>query len=248
MTTLVIRRFLRITRPAAWAASTAVARALRSEGVGLVVFFDGLGLLVFEGIERFADFGFFLPPFLQALFVFLICLLVGQGLYEAVAQLGLRLPQFVWSLIVGVAIRNIGESTGWIRIRRRATEVIGAMSLWLFLAMALMSLQIWELAALAGPLLVIVAAQTGFMTLFAILVTFRVMGGNYEAAVLAGGHCGFGMGATPTAIANMEAVTGRHGPAPEAMIVVPMVGAFFIDLLNTGVITGFLALPLFGFG
>ena len=185
---------------------------------------------------------------LQALFVFLLCLLVGQALFEVVARLGLRLPQFVWSLLVGVVIRNLAELTGWIRIRRKATEVIGAMSLWLFLAMALMGLQLWELAALAGPLLAIVAAQTLLMTVFAILVTFRVMGGTYDAAVLASGHCGFGMGATPTAIANMEAVTGRHGAAPEAMIIVPMVGAFFVDLLNTGIITGYLSLPVFGFG
>ena len=102
-----------------------------------------------------------------------------------------------------------------------------------------------ELAALALPLLVVLASQTGLMLLYARLVTFRVMGGNYDAAVMAAGHCGFGLGATPTAIANMQAVTDRHGPSHLAFLVVPMVGAFFIDIANASVIKLYLALPFF---
>ena len=104
-----------------------------------------------------------------------------------------------------------------------------------------------ELASLAGPLLAILAAQTLATALFAAFVTFRLMGGDYDAAVISGGHCGFGMGATPTAVANMEAVTARYGPSPTAFIVIPLTGAFFIDLVNALVLGGYLALPLFGF-
>jgi ESS family glutamate:Na+ symporter len=124
--------------------------------------------------------------------------------------------------------------------------MLGTISLSVFLAMALMSLRLWELLSLAGPLLVILLIQTGGMMLFASLVTFRFMGSNYDSAIIAGGHCGFGMGATPTAVANMEALTRRYGPSQEAFLVVPLMGAFFIDFLNALVIQGYLALPIFG--
>ena len=110
-------------------------------------------------------------------------------------------------------------------------------------AVALMSLKLWDLASLALPIFILLAAQTVAMALYAIFVTFRVMGSNYDAAVLAAGHCGFGLGATPTAIANMQAITQRFGPSHMAFLVVPMVGAFFIDIINAVVIKLFLALP-----
>ena len=106
-----------------------------------------------------------------------------------------------------------------------------------------MSLKLWQLAALALPMIVLLSAQTLAMALYAYFVTFRVMGRNYDAAVLAAGHCGFGLGATPTAIANMQAITQRFGPSHLAFLVVPMVGAFFIDILNAVIIKLFLALP-----
>ena len=108
-----------------------------------------------------------------------------------------------------------------------------------------MGLRLWELAALALPLLVLLACQSVLMLLYARFITFRAMGGNYDAAVMAAGHCGFGLGATPTAIANMQAVTDRHGPSHLAFLVVPMVGAFFIDIANASVIKFYLALPFF---
>jgi ESS family glutamate:Na+ symporter len=110
-----------------------------------------------------------------------------------------------------------------------------------------MELKLWELLDLAGPLLALLAVQTLVVGLFAAFVTFRALGRTYDAAVMAAGHCGFGMGATPTAIANMQAVTARYGPSPQAFIVVPMIGAFFIDLINALVIQGFLMLPIHGF-
>jgi ESS family glutamate:Na+ symporter len=125
--------------------------------------------------------------------------------------------------------------------------MLGSISLSILLAMALMSLRLWELLSLAGPLLVILLIQTAGMALFASFVTFRFMGANYDAAIIAGGHCGFGLGATPTAVANMEALTRRFGPSPQAFLVVPLMGAFFIDFLNALVIQGYLALPIFGY-
>jgi ESS family glutamate:Na+ symporter len=126
-----------------------------------------------------------------------------------------------------------------------AVALLGNVSLALFLAMALMTLRLWDLAALALPVISLLAAQTVLMVLYASFVTFRVMGRNYDAVVLAAGHCGFGLGATPTAIANMQAVTNRFGHSHVAFLVVPMVGAFFIDIANAIVIKGYLALPLF---
>ncbi|MGL5291463.1 MAG: sodium/glutamate symporter, partial [Vibrionaceae bacterium] len=125
----------------------------------------------------------------------------------------------------------------------RQISLFGNVSLSLFLAMALMSLKLWDLARLALPIFILLLMQTVAMALYAIFVTFPVMGKNYDAAVLAAGHCGFGLGATPTAIANMQAVTHHFGPSHLAFLVVPMVGAFFIDIINAIAIKLFLALP-----
>lgn len=127
-----------------------------------------------------------------------------------------ELPTFVWALGGGVILRNILESVLKVDIFDRAIDVFGNASLSLYLAMALLSLKLWQLADLAGPLVVILGAQTLTMALYAAFVTFRVMGKNYDAAVLAAGHCGFGMGATPTAVANMQAITNMYGPSHKA--------------------------------
>ena len=108
--------------------------------------------------------------------------------------------------------------------------------------MALMSLRLWELLDLALPLMIILTAQVAMMAAFAYFLTFRFMGRDYDAAVMAGGHCGFGLGATPNAVANMTAITERFGPAPRAFLVIPLVGAFFIDFTNGLIITAFLNL------
>lgn len=147
-----------------------------------------------------------------------------------------ELPTFVWALGGGVILRNILESVLKVDIFDRAIDVFGNASLSLYLAMALLSLKLWQLADLAGPLVVILGAQTLTMALYAAFVTFRVMGENYDAAVLAAGHCGFGMGATPTAVANMQAITNMYGPSHKAFLIVPLCGAFFVDLINATVI------------
>ncbi|WP_336929860.1 sodium/glutamate symporter [Acinetobacter tandoii] len=147
-----------------------------------------------------------------------------------------ELPTFVWTLGGGVILRNILESVFKVNIFDRAIDVFGNASLSLYLAMALLSLKLWQLADLAGPLVVILGAQTITMALYAAFVTFRVMGKNYDAAVLSAGHCGFGMGATPTAVANMQAITNMYGASHKAFLIVPLCGAFFVDLINATVI------------
>jgi ESS family glutamate:Na+ symporter len=184
--------------------------------------------------------------FIETLALIAVSLLAGNLLNGMLRETAFELPTFVCVLFVGVILRNGLSAFGLYRVFEREVSVLGNVSLSLFLAIALMSLKLWDLAALALPIFIILAAQTLVMALFAIFVTFRIMGSNYDAAVLAAGHCGFGLGATPTAIANMQAVTQRYGPSQIAFLVVPMVGAFFIDIVNVIVIKLYLALPFFG--
>lgn len=184
---------------------------------------------------------------LETLFLVILCLAGGEFLAALFGDSAITLPSFIWALLTGVVLRNFCEITGLHKINEQTLDMLSTLSLFLFLAMAFMSLRLWELLDLAGPLLVILGAQTIAMILYALFVTFRIMGRNYDAAIMAGGHCGFAMGATPTAVANMEAITSRYGPSPKAFLIIPMVGAFFIDLTNTMVIQGFLSLPVFGF-
>jgi len=183
--------------------------------------------------------------FVETLALIAISLLAGNLLNGLLQGTAFELPAFVCVLFVGVVLRNGLAALGLYQVFEREVSVLGNVSLSLFLAIALMSLKLWDLAALALPIFIILAMQALVMALFAIFVTFRVMGSNYDAAVLAAGHCGFGLGATPTAIANMQAVTQRYGPSQIAFLVVPMVGAFFIDIINVIVIKLYLALPLF---
>lgn len=172
-----------------------------------------------------------------------ICLKGGEMISLYLKGGALELPVFVCVLFTGVLLRNLLSLLKWHEVSDREVSLLGNVSLSLFLAMALMSLKLWDLASLALPIFVLLAVQTVAMALYAVFVTFRVMGSNYDAAVLAAGHCGFGLGATPTAIANMQAITQRFGPSHMAFLVVPMVGAFFIDIINAMVIKLFLALP-----
>ncbi len=183
--------------------------------------------------------------FVETLALIAVSLLAGNLLNGVLQGTAFELPTFVCVLFVGVVLRNGLSALGLYQVFEREVSVLGNVSLSLFLAIALMSLKLWDLAALALPIFIILAVQALVMALFAIFVTFRVMGSNYDAAVLAAGHCGFGLGATPTAIANMQAVTQRYGPSQIAFLVVPMVGAFFIDIINVIVIKLYLALPLF---
>jgi len=169
---------------------------------------------------------------LETMLLVAVPMALGQVLYRWSLAQGFSLPGFVWSLFLGIVLLNGFEFTGLYKVKAKAVDTIGTVSLSLFLAMALMSLRLWELVNLAGPLLAVLLAQLALVLLFAYYVTFRVMGCDFDAAVMAAGQCGFGMGATPTAVANMEAVVAHHGPAPVAFLVVPLVGAFFIDITN----------------
>lgn len=174
-------------------------------------------------------------------------LLSGRLNGVMMATVGGTLPAYIGAMIVAALIRNLDEGAGALRkgrkvlaIEQRVVDDLGTISLSLFLSMALMSLKLWELLDLAIPMLVILVTQVTMMAAFAYFITYRVMGRDYDAAVMAGGHCGFGLGATPNAVANMESIVERFGAAPRAFLVVPMVGAFFIDFTNSLIITGYM--------
>lgn len=179
----------------------------------------------------------------ETLTLFAVCLAFSAIMTNVAKGTWIELPQFVWALGGGVVLRNVLVNAFNVNMFDRAIDVFGNAALSLFLAMALLSLKLWELAGLAGPVLIILAVQTVVMVLYSTFVTFKVMGANYDATVLAAGHCGFGMGATPTAIANMQVITDKYGPSHKAFLIVPMVGAFFIDIINLFILQGFLSIP-----
>lgn len=164
---------------------------------------------------------------------------VGTLLVNWLKSMGMTLPAYLGPMLVAALIRNLIDWRNW-QLPMRQFEVVGHVSLAFFLAMALMSMKLWELAQVAGPLLVILLAQTAVIFAYAYWVTFRVMGSDYDAAVMAAGHCGFGMGATPNAMANMQAFTSTNGQSIKAFFVIPMVGSLFIDFFNAVVITTFM--------
>lgn len=174
-----------------------------------------------------------------------IAMIAGYVLNEALSEAGLKLPLFVSCMIVGILMTNtvprLVKSISW-PAGSTALAVVSDFSLGLFIAMSLMGMQLWAVADLAGPLSIILIAQVIMTTCFILFVVFPVMGRGYLAAVLSAGFTGFSMGATPTAIANMSAVAKTHGPAPTAFLIVPLVGAFFVDIANAFLIQFFLSL------
>lgn len=177
---------------------------------------------------------------IETLALFAACLAFGEFMSSITKNTSVQLPTFVWCLGGGVVIRNVLDYIFGFKVFDRAIDVFGNASLSIYLAIALLSLKLWELSDLASSLMVILAAQTVVMALYAAFVTFRIMGKNYDASVLAAGHCGFGMGATPTAVANMQAITNQYGPSHKAFLIVPLVGAFFIDIINAFLIQAFI--------
>jgi ESS family glutamate:Na+ symporter len=184
---------------------------------------------------------------IETVLLIMVCLALGGLLAAFVKIPGITLPTFVWCLFVGIILRNLFSLTGIYKVDADTIELLGTVSLSLFLAMALMALRLWELVSLALPILIILVLQAVAMILFAVLVTFTVMGRNYDAAVLAAGHIGFALGATSTAIANMQAITNRYGHSRLAFLLVPVTGAFLVDITNALLLQGFLTLPWFGF-
>ncbi|HAS6245359.1 TPA: sodium/glutamate symporter [Vibrio vulnificus] len=181
---------------------------------------------------------------IESLALMFLCVIGARYLSQWVNQLDiawLMIPDFVYALLLGVFVTNFLELTKVRKLDLETVDMLGTVSLSLFLAMALMSLKLWNIFDLALPFLFILSIQSLVMVLFSYFVTFKVMGRNYDSAVIASGHCGFGLGATPTAVMNMGSIVNRFGPSPQAFLVVPIVGAFFIDLVNMLILQGFIA-------
>jgi ESS family glutamate:Na+ symporter len=172
----------------------------------------------------------------------LVAMAVGSWIGAGFTAAGLTLPAYIGAMLAAAALRNLDDVTGWIRLPHRLLDDLGNAALALFIAMALMTLRLWEIANLALPLAVILAAQVSLIALLCFWPTFRLMGRDYDAAVMSSGFCGFMLGTTANAMANMGVLTEKYGPAPRAYLVVPMVGAFFIDFTNAVIITAFLNL------
>jgi ESS family glutamate:Na+ symporter len=178
---------------------------------------------------------------LKSVVIILVAMWVGSWVSQWFASLGITLPAYIGAMFVAAIIRNFDDLTGWLELDQKVIDDIGHVALNLFLVIALMTLRLWELAGLFLPMLVILLAQVVLVGLGA-MVVFRLMGKDYEAAVMSAGYCGFALGTTANAMANMKAIVERYGRAPRAFLVVPIVGAFFIDFTNALIITVFLNL------
>ncbi len=177
---------------------------------------------------------------LKTVVVVLVAMWMGSWISAAISATGLTLPGYIGAMLAAALIRNIDDVTGWIGLSHSAVDVLGAVSLSLFLVMALMTLDLTQLSGLALPLIVILMVQLTLVAAFSIWPIFGLMGRDYEAAVTTGGVIGFALGTTANAMAVMRTLVERFGAAPRAFLVAPLVGAFFIDFTNALVITGFL--------
>jgi ESS family glutamate:Na+ symporter len=220
--TLLIDRFkLRST-----AGRTATATVVATE---VTVGDDAAAAGAEESAETFAV--------LKNVVMILVAMWAGSWVSRGFSMLDITLPAYIGAMLVAAVLRNIDDATGWLGLSTRIIDVIGAVALSLFLVLALMTLKLWELAALAMPLVVSVILQVVLVALAARWLVFRFMGRDYDAAVMSGGFIGFMLGTTANAMAVMSTLAERHGPAPRAFLVAPMVGAFFIDFTNAIIIT-----------
>lgn len=173
-----------------------------------------------------------------------ICVSAGDVVNQWLQTKGLGLPGFLTALFVGIVLTNSLDLFQK-DLNSNAIQLCGDISLELFLSMSLMSMQLWTLASGIGPLLTVVLVQMTVMALIAYHIVFRLMGKNYDAAVMSGGFIGLGLGATPVAMANMDAIVKKYGPSPQAFLVIPLLGAFFIDIANAMILRLFLSLPIY---
>jgi ESS family glutamate:Na+ symporter len=192
---------------------------------------------ILNDLRLLAGFG---RRFLLHLLLLLACIKAGAWVSYFIQRTGITFPVYMGAMLLGVGTRNLLDLAGWQWVDSDIIDTLASVSLGVFLTIALMGLNLIELANAALPMLIILAVQVGVVALYARWVTFRLMGGDFEAAVMAGGHCGFGLGATPNAVANMKALVESFGPAPRAFLVIPVVGAFLIDFVNAVNITFFL--------
>lgn len=176
---------------------------------------------------------------LQSVVLILVAMWLGGYLSAWFNSLGIKLPVYIGAMLVAAVIRNLDDVTGRFHVQQRVIDDVGNVALSLFICMALMTLKLWEIANLALPMMAILAAQVALIALICFWPIFPMMGKDYESAVMSGGFCGFMLGTTANAMANMRSLVERYGPAPRAFLVVPMVGAFFIDFTNALLITAF---------
>lgn len=169
---------------------------------------------------------------LRAVGVILAAMWAGGWVSAGFNALNVTLPAYIGTMIVAAVMRNLDDVTGWLGLSQEVLDDVGNVALSFFLVLALMTLELWKLAAVALPLAVILGLQALLVAVYCVWPIFPRMGRDYDAAVMTGGFCGFMMGTTANAMANMDALTRRYGPAPRAFLVVPMVGAFFIDFAN----------------
>ena len=178
--------------------------------------------------------------FAKAIYQIAIAMGLGTIISWALSKAGLTLPMYIGGMIIAVIMRNVGDRITKVDIASKEIGAIGEVALSMFLGIAMITLKLWQLADLAVPFLILLACQTVLMIVFAYFVVFNVMGRDYDAAVLTSGMCGFGMGATPNAMANMQAITRKYGPSIKAFLIVPIVGGMFVDFINSMVITVFI--------
>jgi glutamate:Na+ symporter, ESS family len=177
------------------------------------------------------------PPLILNMIVLAAAMGLGSILSRWFAALEWTLPAYIGAMIIASIFRNVDDRTGWLKIDPAAMDFVGGFALNIFLVVALMDLKLWQLAGQALPLFVILAAQVVLVAIFALTASFLVMGRDYDSAVMSAGFVGFVLGTTANAVANMRALVTRYGPAPRAFLVVPLVGAFFIDFANAIIIT-----------
>ena len=173
---------------------------------------------------------------LHAMILLVICVGIGVVMNQAFQSVGLSFPAYFGGLILAVIVRNVADMKG-IELPVKEIEVLGWLALCLFLSMALMSIKLWQISGLAGPMLATLLIQLVVLILFVYFVVFRTTGKDYESAAISSGVIGFGIGATPNAVANVEAIKKEHGPANVATFVVPLVGGIFLDIMNVIVLT-----------
>jgi ESS family glutamate:Na+ symporter len=178
-------------------------------------------------------------PLIRNMVILALAMGIGSVVSRWIQSLGVTLPAYIGAMLVASVIRNIDDATRWFKIDQRAMEFIGNLALNIFLTVALMDLKLWQLAGVALPLVAVLIVQVIVVVLAAVTVSFVLMGRDYDSAVMSSGFVGFVLGTTANAVANMRAMVARFGPAPRAFLVVPLVGAFFIDFTNAIIITFF---------
>jgi len=174
--------------------------------------------------------------------VFQLILAIGLGTIFSyfLTKTGLTFPVYIGAMLAAALIRNIAEYSGKATIHMGEINDLGGICLSLFLGMAMITLKLWELASLALPLVILLTAQVLLICVFTYFIEFNIMGRDYDAAVLVAGTCGFGMGATPNAMANMQAICDRYVPSVKAYLLIPLIGSLFADFINSLVITFFI--------